>query len=832
MSELNVITACFPCGEKSAVTEKRWQWSYGQILKFQGIPDLPDVFNVHFSGQPSAGTAKSWPAQNAQVEIPNEYLETGGPVYAWIFLHEGEEDGETVYDITIPVKRRPQPTDEPITPTQQSAIDTAIAILQSSAATASEQAEIATEAAETATSAVDAVTEAAREAAQSALSASNAATNAQTAQRAAAQSATDAETARRTAGDFAEAANASAIRAEDSANDATESAARAATADENAQAAKTAAEASASAAAQSATQASGSASQAALSASNAASSATSAQTSATNAEQSKTDAETARTGAETAQGKAEEAQGKAEEAEATAEWYAERVERFLPTDTASGSIASFSDGADGAPMESVTVTMTPQQDLHGQDSPYPAGGRVNKCLLDAETITKPSWYTGGWLGTSLNSNNGITQTRGYQQGSAGGFVVSGLSAGDWTISLDFDTAQARVYCGVYYTTDGTDINTLKEPQSQMNSSGSRAYLTVSIPQNQGVIFRPTYLSMTTAYDLNNIQVESGSSATDFAPYSNICPITGHDSGTVWGTGGNIFDPTKYVAGSAANPMSLEGDTYTMTWGNGGISFRTKGVQTFPAGTYTISATGSNVAGVKFYIYDAETDALITGISTFTASVPFYIGVGGDYRNPGTAVFTIQLETGSTASPYSPYTGASYHSDFPSTVYGGEWGVTEGEIDSRYGMVDLGTLDWNYSTSGVFYTRSLNGANSNASTSVYYCTQYKFMGTATGNDNAHDKGNCTCSVYTGADARVYIRDDAYTDAPTFKSAMSGVMLCYPLVTPSEIPTTPHTIPTLLGDNNVWSDAGDIDVTYRADVGLYIDKRISKAISALS
>lgn len=196
MSELNVITACFPCGEKSAVTEKRWQWSYGQILKFQGIPDLPDVFNVHFSGQPSAGTAKSWPAQNGQVEIPNEYLETGGPVYAWIFLHEGEEDGETVYDITIPVKRRPQPTDEPITPTQQSAIDTAIAILQSSAATASEQAEIATEAAETATGAVVAVTEAARNAAESALLASNAATNAQAAQRAAAQSATDAAIAR------------------------------------------------------------------------------------------------------------------------------------------------------------------------------------------------------------------------------------------------------------------------------------------------------------------------------------------------------------------------------------------------------------------------------------------------------------------------------------------------------------------------------------------------------------------------------------------------------------------------------------------------------------
>ena len=47
----------------------------------------------------------------------------------------------------------------------------------------------------------------------------------------------------------------------------------------------------------------------------------------------------------------------------------------FPTDIASGSIASFSDGADNLPLKSLVVNINPVQDLHGQESPYPAGGR-------------------------------------------------------------------------------------------------------------------------------------------------------------------------------------------------------------------------------------------------------------------------------------------------------------------------------------------------------------------------------------------------------------------------------------------------------------------------
>ena len=45
---------------------------------------------------------------------------------------------------------------------------------------------------------------------------------------------------------------------------------------------------------------------------------------------------------------------------------------------------------------------------------------------------------------------------------------------------------------------------------------------------------------------------------------------------------------------------------------------------------------------------------------------------------------------------------------------------------------------------------------------------------------------------------------------FKSAMSGVQLCYELATPQTYQLTPTEVAMLLGENNLWSDAGDMKV----------------------
>lgn len=70
--------------------------------------------------------------------------------------------------------------------------------------------------------------------------------------------------------------------------------------------------------------------------------------------------------------------------------------------------------------------------------------------------------------------------------------------------------------------------------------------------------------------------------------------------------------------------------------------------------------------------------------------------------------------------------------------------------------------------------------------------------------------------------LYAKATAYATAADFKTAMSGVQLCYELATPIEITLTAQEIDTLLGTNNIWADAGPVDVEYRADTKLYIQK----------
>lgn len=123
----NVVNAVFG-GQRTAKTRELRQWDYGQILRFVNLP-LPPTYIVHFANQLNVGTAKTQIGDEDGVVIPDEYLTTGLPVYAFVFLNTGNSDGETAFTVTIPVIKRPQPTEDAPTPVQQGLIEQAIADL-------------------------------------------------------------------------------------------------------------------------------------------------------------------------------------------------------------------------------------------------------------------------------------------------------------------------------------------------------------------------------------------------------------------------------------------------------------------------------------------------------------------------------------------------------------------------------------------------------------------------------------------------------------------------------------------------------------------------------
>jgi hypothetical protein len=123
----NIITAVFAVGSCGAVTSPLFQWDYGQVLQFQGL-ELPDTYEVHFANT-DVRTSVTMIGNADGVDIPDACLTSGEPIYAWVFLHTGEDDGETEYTVSIPVIARAEPSDIEPTPVQQDAITQAIAAL-------------------------------------------------------------------------------------------------------------------------------------------------------------------------------------------------------------------------------------------------------------------------------------------------------------------------------------------------------------------------------------------------------------------------------------------------------------------------------------------------------------------------------------------------------------------------------------------------------------------------------------------------------------------------------------------------------------------------------
>lgn len=123
----NIVKVAFGA-TREARTRPLYQYDYGQVLRFEGV-ELPQAYEVHFANHDSLGEAKPQIGDASGVTIPDEYLLNTGFVYAFLFLHTGADDGETVYKAVIPVKPKPRPTNTPITPVEQSEITQAIAAL-------------------------------------------------------------------------------------------------------------------------------------------------------------------------------------------------------------------------------------------------------------------------------------------------------------------------------------------------------------------------------------------------------------------------------------------------------------------------------------------------------------------------------------------------------------------------------------------------------------------------------------------------------------------------------------------------------------------------------
>ena len=138
-------------------------------------------------------------------------------------------------------------------------------------------------------------------------------------------------------------------------------------------------------------------------------------------------------------------------------------------------------------------------------------------------------------------------------------------------------------------------------------------------------------------------------------------------------------------------------------------------------------------------------------------------------------------------------------------YDGDEYTADGTVTRKYGIIDLGTLDWIYSSGRMNYNTALSDAKAptaNYSPITGICAMYPIL-------SANSELDKHIAMNTSKQLRVY--DSAYTNAATFKTAMSGVYLVYELATPTTESADPYEKMQIVSKDGTeqFVDAGERD-----------------------
>lgn len=248
---------------------------------------------------------------------------------------------------------------------------------------------------------------------------------------------------------------------------------------------------------------------------------------------------------------------------------------------------------------------------------------------------------------------------------------------------------------------------------------------------------------------------------------------------------------------------------------GSVQIKSKNrIHLIAGATYYAKAPSS---GITLYFKENIDDATSIGSITVvnnTFVVPatanyavMYTGAG--YGNVYNHDICINLSC-SRNGEYQPYVKRTYALDSDLTLrgipkldsnnklyYDGDTYEADGTVTRRYGIVDLGTLTWTYNSDSAFFKAAVTGklyGNTNI-----VCGKYTVSSSATvgGMADKEIKGYPSNTDYDRN--AIYVKDSAYTDAATFKTAMSGVYLVYELVTPTTETADPYQTPQILDPN---------------------------------
>lgn len=487
----------------------------------------------------------------------------------------------------------------------------------------------------------------------------------------------------------------------------------------------------------------------------------------------------------------------------------------IETLAASGPVATFETNMVDNLVD-LKAEITPIQDLHGYDYPWPAGSGKNKCSMPNTTFEQFAEVE-------------------IDEIPIGSYVYSAVIT-----STDTDSDN----CVIVFLDENKNTLVSKLLDRSVGNVRVSTSFSVSVPIKFVRLYAgssyPAGAGDTASFVDNMICFQSASNPTVFEPYSNICPISGHDSVKLVRTGKNLTNISVLP--------------YTIHWGTDAADL-VQFLNTLPVGRYTISnkykinevpSSGKVLHGafliralvngeqINVTPYLLVTDNNPAVGKVYQESVSFEIteaikgNINHAYRycdqdNPHSGsgrgsydCYDVQIETGSSVTDYEPYTGSEVTVTFGQTIY-------KGVLDAK--------------NSKVIATHVLgNFDGSNDETWNDYPAGNGFFISGLSNHIKENYGDGLCNILPtskslGKLGVVYGINSYYifimqvktawnistvSDLRTFL-ASNPLQIMYKLAEPIEIPLSAISqFETLLGVNNVYANTGDVDLKYLKQV----------------
>ena len=190
-------------------------------------------------------------------------------------------------------------------------------------------------------------------------------------------------------------------------------------------------------------------------------------------------------------------------------------------------------------LNDVSVTMQPIQDLHGYANLWPAGGGKNK-------------YSGGDVSFSNELFANV--------------AVNPIPAGTYTVSAVLKVNNGGGARVNFRAADGHSVGFDTLPYSDGESRTS-VTITASDTVSKIYFYYQPNASGAGVQQFVDIQIEAGSTATDYSPYANICPISGRTGVSVYvGPTQDQQDATTYAVDWTSEAGTVYGGTLDVVTG--------------------------------------------------------------------------------------------------------------------------------------------------------------------------------------------------------------------------------------------------------------------------